>query len=220
MNLNPKEMFVLSKSLTFNSFYRSGNVFCFFLAKKMIECSPKLQHDPVLYYDKNNRQVANIRNPYDAISSTIIKRRGSLKVNNPQRNDDIGIENEINSLSDEYLNYLQSTKENIDHLYIGHFETMIKDPYTNMKKIAYFFNLKLYKHIEEIESFDFLYEEIKKEMFNSEGPVGAEHLMTPHDGHMPREKTEGRLIVEEYVKNHNRLNQCYDLYMSMPYTTV
>lgn len=209
----------MTELLIFNSYYRSANVFSSFLAGKMIGCNITTNHDPNLYSDKTKKQVVFFRNPYDCIPSLIVKRRVDSDVDLPTYSDLAGINNDVISAAQQYIHYIEKAKENFDNLYVGHFETYIQDPISEFKKIAKFFDLPL---IPVNDTFENIYEQIEKQMFNQPGPLRSEHLMTPHDGHMPREKIEARLVIEEYVKNCDDqiVKDCYNLYLNMQYTKI
>lgn len=209
----------MPEELSFNSYYRSANVFLSYLAYRILKFPCTTNHDPELYSDKNTKQVTMFRNPHDCIPSLIFKRRVDNGMELPTFSNSAGIEGDIVSAAKEYIYYIEKAKENFDTLYVGHFETMIQDPIYEMKKIAKFFNLEL----EPInDTFENIYDEIKKEMFIRPGPVNAENLMSPHDGHMPREKIETRLAIEKHVKDYTGqiISDCYDLYLNMNYTKV
>lgn len=203
--------------LIFNSFYRSANVFLCFLANRMIDCAATTEHDYNLYSDKSKKQVVMIRNPYESIASCIHKRRVDGKSILPTDKDSYGIEKEIELIAEEYLNYLESTKNNFNNIYVQNFEEMKKDPFQTMKNIASFHNLELRKEFNS--SYEEVYEQIKDEMFATRTDI-QEHLMTMHDGHLPRDKNNDRIIIEKYVNDPNIeiMKKCFDTYNSMIYT--
>lgn len=207
------------EQLIFNSYYRSANVFSSFLAGKVINFSTTTNHDPELYSDKTKKQVVFFRNPYDCIPSLVVKRRVDSNIDLPTYSNSAGINNDIISAAKEYILYIKKAKENFDNIYVGHFETYIQDPISELKKIAKFFDLEL---LPINNTFEDIYDQIEKQMFNQPGPVKAENLMSPHDGHMPREKIEARLVIDEYIKNFDdkTLKECYDLYLNMQYTKI
>lgn len=205
--------------LIFNSYYRSANVFLCLLAKRMINYPATTNHDPKLYSEKSNKNVVMFRNPYDAIASSIVKRRTDGGSPLPTIDNSFGIEGEISILAQEYLDYAAEAQKNFDNIYIGNFERMIEDPYLEMKKIAKFFKLTLNDEFDK--SFEEAYAEIEEEMHNTSNEIQPT-LMTSHDGHLPREKTESRLIVEKYVNDSNLslLKDCYQVYETMKYTVL
>lgn len=209
----------MPEQLIFNSYYRSANVFLSFLSNRLGNFSSTTNHDPEIYSDKTKKQVVMFRNPYDCIPSLIVKRRVDSDVQLPTFSNPFGVEIDITRAAQEYIYYTEKAKENFDNIYVGHFETMIKDPIYEIKKIAKFFNLQV---ATINSSFEEIYEEIRQSMLSQPGPVNAENLLTSHDGHMPREKTEERLAVEQYVKNCDLsiMKECYDAYLNMEYTKL
>lgn len=205
--------------LIFNSYYRSANVFLFFLSRRTLAYPTTTKHEPGMYQDKTQKQAVMFRNPYDCIPSVIYKQRVDANIELPTFTNSAGIENDIEIAAKEYLYYIKTAKENFDNIYIGRFESMIKDPVAEIEKIAKFFNLPF---IPLRDSYENVYNEIKNEMFNQRGPVEAEHLMSPHDGHLPREKTEARLAIDQYVKNSylGIIKDCYNAYLNMKYTEI
>jgi len=191
------------------------------LAAKVIKIfQVTTNHDPELYSDKKKKQVVFFRNPYDCIPSLIVKRRVDGDLELPTYSNLAGIQDDIISAARQYIYYIEKAKENFDNIYVGHFETYIQDPISELNKVAKFFNLE----VQDLANKNFkdIYDQIEKEMFNKAGPVKAENLMSPHDGHMPREKIEARLVIEEYIKNFDdkTLKDCYNLYLNMQYTKV
>jgi len=213
------DLSVYKNQLIFNSYYRSGNVFLGFLFSKLSNYPQTQHHITELYSDTDVKNVVMFRNPYDSISSVIIKRRVDSKVDLPSLDNDFDLSFEIDSLSEEYLHYVKEAQDNFNQIYVGHFETMIQDPIAEIRKICKFFNLTF---LEPNKSFEELYNEIKEELFNREGPAGAENLMTAHDGHMPREKIEARILVDQLVKESNslKLKEAYETYSQLKYTEV
>jgi hypothetical protein len=210
------------KTLIYNSYYRSGNVFLSHLTRFILNVGHTTNHNPILYSDTENQYVTMFRNPYDCISSLIVKRRVDSKSEIPELYDpsNNSLESEIQLLCEEYMEYVRLAKENADKIYIGNFDAMIKDPYTEIKNIAKFFSLEVRKEIFEINDLSFLYDEVLKELNETPGPNGEENLMSPHDGHLPREKSKSRLAVEQYVNNSSLLKECYEAYLNIPYTKI
>lgn len=204
--------------LVFNSFYRSGNIFLFLLSRRMVHYNVGAQHEPSLFLDLDVRNVVMFRNPYDCIASVIVKRRVDFGTSLPEFLESGEIENDIISAAKEYINYIKETEKNFNNIYVGNFETMIKDPIGEIKKICKFFKLSIKTDFNY--NMNKIYSEIEKEMYESPGPAGSINLMTDHDGHLPREKTKERLRVEEYVKNSSIVKECYDLYTKIQYTKI
>jgi hypothetical protein len=93
--------------------------------------------------------------------------------------------------------------------------------------IALFFDFEV--HNKQISNNNQIVEEIKNKMLNTErtrvdkdGLTIVENLMTSHDGHLPREKTEQRVFIDELIKKLNLdiVTQCYKEYLSIESTNA
>jgi hypothetical protein len=176
----------------------------------MIELPATTNHDLGLFEDKTRKIVAIFRNPYNAISSTVVKRvvdgKGII-----EKNSDLSYQ--VDGLANEYIAWVEAADKNRDHTYIGHFETAIKDPFNEMKKISQFFKASLKKEFSQ--NFEDTYKQIEEEMWNTSNEIQSS-LMTPHDGHLPRkEKHEYRILVDQFIeKNYNspKLLEAYNAY--------
>jgi hypothetical protein len=173
------------------------------------------------YSDKSQKQAVFFRNPYDSISSAIVKARvdtGLLFNQNEIENIDATIE----WYGKEYLEAIKEAKVNHSNIYLGRSEDMMNDPISTITDIALFFNFKLQN--EQISNNNQILKEIKQRMLDTEktrvdrfGATIVENLMTDHDGHMPREKDNNRIIIDKIVKDADLdiLKECYNEYMSV-----
>jgi hypothetical protein len=215
-----KEMFL------FNSTPRSGNVFCTYLFSIFINSNVNKCLDITKYSDKSQKQAVFFRNPYDSISSTVVKSRVDCELSfNEEDMDEINYSIEV--YAKEYLEAIKESKLNFLNIYTGKSEDMMKDPVGTIKDIALFFDLKL-KDKPGLDNIQ-VFEKIKKLMFESKktridksGNKIQESLMTDHDGHMPRDKTKERILVDNFIKDIrlDTLTECYNEYMSIKSTNA
>lgn len=171
------------------------------------------------YSDKSQKQAVFFRNPYDSIPSAIVKARvdTGLAFEPGELNN---IDATIEWYAKEYLEAIKEAKLNQSNLYLGKSEYAMEDPISVITDIALFFGLNIQPR--QLSN-DQVIEQIRKTMFDTEktrdnnGTVIVEHLMTDHDGHLPREKIPGRILMDEIVKNSKSetLKECYNEYASI-----
>lgn len=171
------------------------------------------------YSDKSQKQAVFFRNPYNSIPSAIVKARVDTGLSfEPGELDNIDAT--IEWYAKEYLEAIKEAKLNQSSLYLGRSEDAMKDPISVITDIALFFGLNIQPR--QLSN-DQVIEQIRKTMFDTEktrdnnGTVIVEHLMTDHDGHLPREKIPGRILMDEIVKNSKSetLKECYNEYASI-----
>ena len=203
----------------FNSPPRSGNVFLMFLYRTFIGGEVNKCLDIKKYSDKSQKQAVFFRNPYDSIPSAIVKARVDTGLSfEPGELDNIDAT--IEWYAKEYLEAIKEAKANQSNIYLGRSEDAMQDPISVITDIAQFFGLKIQS---KQLSNDQVIEQIRKTMLDTEktrdnnGTVIVEHLMTDHDGHLPREKIPGRILMDEIVKNSKSetLKECYNEYASI-----
>ena len=177
--------------LTINSYPRSGNVFFSVFAGQIINTEIFAIHDPEKYSEKN--QVAIFRNPYESIASRCNRNAygGML---------DLNVLDKVPEYVEEYVYYVSKALENKSSLYICDFNNMKSNPEDEAKKIANFFN--------------FAYRENKEAMSYTQNYMSKD-LMTKWDGHMPREKDEMRLKIEDMVNKSSQLEYAYESYKKL-----
>lgn len=172
------------------------------------------------YSDKSQKQAVFFRNPYDSIASAIVKARvdTGLSFEPGELNN---IDATIAWYAKEYLEAIKEAKANQSNIYLGKSEDAMQDPISVITDIALFFGLNIQPKQLSNEQ---VIEQIRKMMFdtektrvNQDGSTIVEHLMTDHDGHLPREKTAGRILIDHMVKNTNSdiLKECYNEYISI-----
>ena len=173
--------------LIYNSFPRSGNVFCGFAGAKIIEGDHATVHIPEIFSVKEIDTITTFRKPSDAIASLVNKQQ-----ENSEPIDIKNIEYTILPHVDLYKKYMKHAKENKENIYIGRFEDLISDPITHFLKIAKKFNRTLIKDYKyNFTTIDF------------SGPLWEDR----YDGHMPRKKTDDRLILEKAVSSNSLIKQ-------------
>jgi len=210
----------------FNSPPRSGNVFFTYLFHLFIRGNAIKTLDITKYSDKSQKQAVFFRNPYDSISSTVVKSRFDCELSFNE--DDLDeIRYSIETYAKGYLEAIKESKLHFSNIYTGKSEDMMKDPVGTIKDIALFFSLTLDNRqgldndqvLKEIERLMF---ETKKIRVDKSGNKIQESLMTDHDGHMPREKIKERVLVDNFIKGLELevLAECYNEYMSIKSTNT
>lgn len=213
----------MSEVFLFNSPPRSGNVFLTFLFPMFIDGQSTKCLDIKKYSDKSQKQAAFFRNPYDSIPSAVVKAR----IDWDTGFDDLSeLKNNIDSCAKEYLEAIKEAKANYSNLYLGKSEYVMAEPVSTIKDIALFFGLQSHNHP---LTNDQVIEEIKNRMGNVQktrvdkfGNTITESLMTGHDGHMPREKIEERILLDNLIQelDFETVTQCYNEYMSIESTNA
>ena len=207
----------------FNSPPRSGNVFLLFLFGTFIGHPVDKCLDIEKYSDKSQRQAVFFRDPYDSIPSTIVKVLVDSKV--PFEEENIGYT--IEQHASEYIGAIKEAKANYSNLYLGRSEDMMNDPIGTISDIALFFDFKLQN--KQISNNNQIVEEIKQQMLNTEktrvdrfGETIIENLMTDHDGHLPREKNDLRILLDKLIRDLDieLVKECYNEYMSIQPTNA
>jgi hypothetical protein len=131
----------------------------------------------------------------------------------------------INVFAKEYLETIRQAKANRSNIYLGKSEDMMDDPIGKIKDIALFFGLEISSN--HFSDNDEVIKEIKNRMTNTEktrvdkdGQTITETLMSDHDGHLPREKTEDRIFLDNLIQEIDSkiVKQCYDEYVTIECT--
>jgi len=208
----------------FNSPPRSGNVFLTYLFSMFIGGPVTKCLEIEKYSDTSQKQAVFFRNPYKAIPSTVVKAR----VDWDTGFDDLSeLKNNIESCAKEYLTAIKEAKKNVSNLYIGKSENMMTDPIGTIKDIALFFDFKI-KENHGLTN-EQVYEYVKHQMANTEktrvdrhGETIVETLMSKHDGHMPREKTAQRILMDNLIQeiNFDIVKECYNEYLLIKSTNA
>ncbi len=169
-------------------------------------------------------QAAFFRNPYESLPSHVVKARVDCGAPINKDNPSDLIDN-INVFAREYLDAIKKAKANRSNLYLGKSEDIMEDPVGKIKDIALFFNIDITNN--HFSDNNEVIKEIQKRMTNTEktrvgqsGETIVENLMSSHDGHMPREKTEDRIFLDKLIQEVDSkvVRQCYEEYMSIQST--
>lgn len=173
--------------IIYNSFPRSGNVYAGYVGSKIMVGDYATVHIPEIFSVKDLDTISIFRKPSDAISSLVNKQQEN-SVSIDFNHIDFTISPHID-LYRKYMKYAQQNKENI---YIGKFEDLTTDTISNFLKIAKRFDRTLQK--------DYFYN-FKNIYFS--GPIWEDR----YDGHIPREKTEHRIMIESAVASSSLIKQ-------------
>ncbi len=175
------------------------------------------------YSDRSQKQAVFFRNPYDSIPSAVFKARVDCNVTFDNQSE---LEHHIKQSAIEYLEAIKEAKANSSNIYLGKSEDIMADPVFTIKDIALFFGLEYHDHpltndqaINEIKS---RMSKMEKTRVDGLGNTITESLMTSHDGHMPREKTETRIYLDNLIKSLDLavVKECYNEYMSIESTSA
>jgi hypothetical protein len=210
----------------FNSPPRSGNVFFACLFRLLIHGEASKALDITKYSDKSQKQAVFFRNPYDSISSAVVKSRFDCELSfNEEDLDEIRYT--IEAYAKDYLKVIKESKLHFSNIYTGKSEDMLKDPVGTIEDIALFFGITIKDKqdwtndqvLKEIERIMF---ETKKIRVDKSGNKIQESLMTDHDGHMPREKIKERVLVDNFIRGLELevLAECYNEYMLIKSTNT
>ena len=125
------------------------------------------------------------------------------------------------------MSSIKEAKANQSNLYLGKSEDMMKDPIGTIKDIALFFGLaivdnNILTNDEVNRKIKDRMEQDKKTRTNRYGKIITETLMSDHDGHMPREKIEQRVFLDNLVQelDFDIIRDCYNEYMSINSTNA
>ena len=169
--------------IIYNSFPRSGNVYAGYVGSHIIWGNYATVHIPQIFGTKDLDMISIFRKPEDAISSLINKRmeKGQHKTITVKT-----IEQQSKTLCNEYKEYLNKAMQNHQSIHIVKFDNLISNPVKTLLDISDRFNRTLLKDYEE--------------SFNSltfSGKLWEDQ----YDGHVPREKSETRLLIQDVVKS-------------------
>lgn len=194
------------KYLVVNAFPRSGSVF-FASALNMIKIQGDVMmaslHIPhIIDNDRINTAVI-LRNPYDALSSHSYMRY-------IQSSKKFKVEEESESIKfhlDDYMEYIKYVKENKnkEFLYVVDFDKMIKDPMGEIISLCHKFGFTYQNKIINNQT-------ILSEVKNN---LSRNSLMDDAQGHMPREKNEERLKIEEFIRSLSFIDEAYQEYFKI-----
>lgn len=140
-------------------------------------------HIPELFRVPGLCQVSIFRNPKESFASLINKH---MEFSNHHDAIVEYIPHAIKKAAEQYLDYYDEISQNINNVYVLDFEKVQADPILANKEIANYFNIE---YLEGRE--DYSYNDIQF----------TDHRLwsDKYDGHMPREKSQIRLLIEKEV---------------------
>jgi hypothetical protein len=190
--------------LTINSHQRSGNVFLNLTIMTYTGNELPVIHDSKVYYDHSIPQIAVFRNPMDALSSKLYKDlEGHIANDTTNGTEQDIVKRELKKDVEEYKQYVADAMANKDSLVIISFEHLKADSDQIALNILNHFNIAINK--------DLVHE-------TAEEIIEKNNLNDLSSGHMPREKDEKRLQIEEFVRESEDIQEAIDAYNSLEYT--
>ncbi len=185
--------------LVFNSVPRSGQVFLSHVAQKAYHMPISTAHLPEIFVVKELYHVSIFRNPSEAIASLLNKLREHSVF--PEKNGKLDIETSVIRAIETYDKYIDSVVNNLDNVHVILFEELKKDYKTVISSISNRFSLVVNEGYED------------RVVLDKTSPVWADK----YDGHIPREKDELRLKIEEQVSSMesiHSLNERYNAFLA------
>lgn len=173
--------------IIYNSFPRSGNVYSGYVGSRIINGDFATLHIPEIFSVKELDNVTTFRKPSNAISSLINKQQevgGRISAG--------AIDSVLSAHIDLYKKYMHYAKDNKDNIYIGRFEDLTEDTINHFLKIAKRFNRTVFKNY--LNNFNTI---------SFSGSTWEDE----YDGHIPRKKTEQRILIENTVASSLLIKQ-------------
>ena len=194
------------KHLVINAYPRSGSVyFASTISLCNIECILASLHTPYIIGNEGIYNLAIIRNPYDCIASLSFMRYSHYKAKNIETPFDL--DSFISRSVEEYLLYPKYCNKyfNDEKLFILDFSEMVSDPIKNAKLALNKFEIDYDKNIAMTA----------QEVNNIISSQPRQESDSPANGHMPREKSSDRLMIEDIVSNSKHLDIAYEEYQML-----
>ena len=138
-------------------------------------------HLPEIFSVKELYHVSIFRNPADAIASLLNKLREHSSF--LEKDGKLDIEFAVTKAINTYDMYLDSVFKNLENVHVVLFEDMAKNYHATIESISKRFSLLTNTNYQERISLD------------KDSPIWTDK----YDGHMPRDKDEMRLRIEEQV---------------------
>ncbi len=183
----------MMNQIIYNSFPRSGNIYSGFLSNCFFDSTFSTVHIPEIFSVDELDNVTIFRKPEDAISSFINKQfKSSIKI------DMASVTHKAINGCELYRSYMHHAKINKDKIYIGVFEDLIGDTVKHFENVAKKFNRDLDLNYKS----NFKNVEFSGNLWDNK-----------YDGHIPRDKDEVRLDIEEKVSSLNiikKINKEYE----------
>jgi hypothetical protein len=185
------------KTITVVSSAGSGNVFCQHLISNNLEANIRWVSHNLEKVDKNGINIVFIRNPYDNIASAleitlfeISEEQKEFFINSPAR-----INRRIADTLEEYKKYINYSRH-FDYITPITFELLTEDPDKFLKYIS--------------EKFEIPYKETR---LSAEEVKTKINKMGAPNNRIPREKSDFRKVIDEYVSNNQLVANVYKEYV-------
>lgn len=190
------------KYLIVNAYPRSGSVFFASVIEKYLvgaDITYASLHIPYILGNQDLYTATVVRDPYEAISS-------HMYMKFPGGFEDRVFYDTLEMITKDYMVYMDLTYENRDkpYLHIVDFKKMEADPVNEAINVFAKFNLDRRLDIQS----DLVVEEIRSRFLNY-------RLLNDSDGHMPRDKSDTRLYIEELVRDSDILKEAYEKYLNV-----
>jgi hypothetical protein len=178
----------------FNSVPRSGQVFLSNIAQRAYYMPISSAHLPEIFGVKELYHVSIFRNPSDAIASLLNKLREHSTF--LEKNGRLDIDFPVAKAIETYDKYINAVINNLDNVHVVRFEDLVRDYRQVIEGISNRFSLVSNKGYDDQIVLDKL------------SPIWSDK----YDGHMPREKDDIRLRIEEQVSSMSIVHDLADRY--------
>jgi hypothetical protein len=211
------------KEVLFNSFPRCGNIYSSGCYSAFFSKSYAALHMPEILGVSEVANVTVFRRPDEVMASLLynqINFRLEDVANKTGMDYEIligDIESKITENIKKYKKYIEYATKHHSTIYVADFNDLINDTVLHFENVAKFFELTLNKDYKE--NFNKL--SFNEALLTDESSNGNLWI-NKYFGHIPREKDQGRLFIEDYTRNHKDiqdLNKEYQDFMGK-YKTV
>lgn len=200
------------KYLIVNAYPRSGSVFFASMIERYItgaDVTYASLHIPYILGNQDLYTATVVRDPYEAISSHMYMKFADFWLDDQHREATLKtFYNTLEMVTKDYMVYMDLTYENRDkpYLHIVDFKKMEADPVNEAINVFTKFNLDRKMYLNDDN--DLVVEEIRSRFSNY-------RLLNDSDGHMPRDKSDTRLYIEELVRDSDILKEAYEKYLNV-----
>ena len=180
--------------LVINSVPRSGQVFLSNIAQKAYYMPISTAHLPEIFGVRGLYHVSIFRNPSDAVSSLLNKLRehSAFSVEGSKLDIDTPVKNAVET----YDKYMTAVVNNLDNVHVVRFEELAKDYRLVIQGISDRFSLIANSGYDS------------QIVLDKDSPIWADK----YDGHMPREKDDLRLMIEDQVSSMQIIHDLTERY--------
>jgi predicted Rdx family selenoprotein len=182
--------------LVFNSVPRSGQVFLSNVAQKAYHMPISTAHLPEIFGVKELYHVSIFRNPSDAIASLLNKLREHSTFF--ERSGELDLDTPVARAIETYDKYINAVSNNLDNVHVVRFEDLAQDYRSVIQDISKRFSLIANSGYDSEITLD------------KSSPIWADK----YDGHIPREKDEIRLKIEEQVSSMEDIHRLTERYQA------